>query len=224
MSISAESSNTTCSPDPETSASTKARAWAFWQRNPKPLVPPEIASSVKVGHEKYMKYRVAHKVEGYTNAAKKQRRWYLWTSVAAIVGSATVPVLITLNKDITSGIDLAFIATILSLIVTILVSIEKLYRFREHWRSFDSVAAALHYEQLLFQTRAGVYGEKAAEKGAEKQGAEQGAEQDAKKEQLFALFVKRFEGLILEEKNLRIAMETTDLPSSSAIPSGESRP
>ena len=34
-----------------------------------------------------------------------------------------------------------------------------------------------------------------------------------KEGELLAQFVKRFEGLILEEKNLRIAMATTELPS-----------
>ena len=92
---------------------------------------------------------------------------------------------------VSAGKDLTLVVTILSLIVTILVSVEKLFGFREHWRSYDAVAASLHYEQLLFQTKAGVYGEK-----------------KSTPEQLFRLFVKRFEGLILEEKQLRIAMET----------------
>lgn len=145
-----------------------------------------------VSPKEYMKDRVEVKIKGYTDAASKQRRRYWWISVVTIIVSATVPVLITLSKtDIVKKVDLTLVVTILSLIVTILVSVEKLFRFREHWRSYDGVAAKLHYEQLLFQTKAGVYSEK-----------------DAKQEKLFPLFVKRFEGLILEEKSLRIAMET----------------
>jgi Protein of unknown function (DUF4231) len=141
--------------------------------------------------QEYVTKRVAAKIKGYSTAAKLQRRWYLLTSIAAIISSATVPVLVNLGKATNGGIDPVLVTTIISLIVTILVSVEKLFRFREHWRSYDTVAAALHYEQLLFQTKSGVYS---------KRGATQ--------KQLFPLFVKRFEGLILDEKNMRISMET----------------
>jgi hypothetical protein len=150
-----------------------------------------IEEYVTLSLEEYVKKRVAVKINGYSRAARTQRRWYLLTSTVAIIGSATVPVLVNLGKVTNGGIDPVLVTTVISLIVTILVSAEKLYRFREHWRSYDAVAAALHYEQLLFQSRAGIYGRKGVTG-----------------EQLYPQFVKRFEGLILEEKNMRIAMET----------------
>jgi hypothetical protein len=124
--------------------------------------PSAIASNVRVSLGEYMQHRVAVKVDGYYQGAKKQRRWYQLTSLAAIIGSATVPVLIALNERQIPiigivGVNIPLAATIISLIVTILVAAEKLFRFREHWRSYDTVSAALQYEQLLFQTRAGAY-------------------------------------------------------------------
>ncbi len=158
-----------------------------------------IEKYLNLSPEEYVTKRAAERINSYADAAKSQSRWYYGTSTAAIIGSAIVPVLVNLGKQLTNvGIDPVLATTIISLIVTILVSAEKLFRFREHWRSYETVAAALRYEQLLFQTRAGkIYG---------KTGATE--------EQLFPQFVKRFEGLILEEKNMRIAMET-DLPTTS---------
>ncbi|MCM3905692.1 MAG: DUF4231 domain-containing protein [Pyrinomonadaceae bacterium] len=140
---------------------------------------------LKLNPEEYMKDRVSFKIKVYTSLGDRHRWLYYSTSIISIVCAATVPVLIKSTGYLVH-------ATVLSLVVTILVSLEKLFLFRQHWRNYDSIDSYLRREQLYFQTRAGDY------KGK--------GDEDA-----FDLFVKRIEEGIKSEREETIEMRTREV-------------
>jgi hypothetical protein len=111
----------------------------------------------------------------------------LVTGSLSIISSAAVPVLINANSLLLSE----RYATFVSLFVTILVSLERLFRFREYWRNFDFAEEALKREKYLFQARSGDYDRK--------------NDEDA-----FQLFVKRFEEQIRQERLQTLDDRTRD--------------
>jgi hypothetical protein len=143
-----------------------------------------IKLQLSISPEEFMNDRVVYKIKVYTRLSEKYRFWYQLTSVIAIVCSTMVPVLINLGVA-------AIVPTILSLLVTILVSLEKLFHFREHWRNYDLMAASLRSEQVQFQTRSGTYRKKGANP-----------------EKAFQRFVENVEAGIKEERNDTIGMRT----------------
>jgi uncharacterized membrane protein len=136
-----------------------------------------IKPQLSISPEEYMRDRVIYKINLYVKLSERQKLWYQWTSVIGIIFAASVPVLINLGIHV-------IVPTILSLVVTVLVSLERLFHFREHWRNYDAIAAFLRTEQLQFQTLTGVYKDKAT-----------------KPEDAFRLFFKRIEEGIKEERN-----------------------
>ena len=146
-----------------------------------------IKSTLSISPDEYMNDRVVYKINKYVEKSERQKIYYQVTSIVAIVFAASVPVLINL------GVNLV-LPTILSLVVTILVSLEKLFHFREHWRNYDTIASVLRREQLEFQTLSGVYKKK-----------------DSKLDDTFPIFVRRIEEAIRAERNDTIEMRTSEI-------------
>lgn len=82
-----------------------------------------IKEQLSITPEEYMKDRVVYKIKVYDRLSKQQERLYQTTSLVGIILAASVPVLINLQVN-------SIVPTVLSLIVTILVSMEKLFHFR----------------------------------------------------------------------------------------------
>ena len=104
------------------------------------------------------------------------------TSVGA-ASAAVVPVLINLE-----GVKPLY-PTLLSLLVTILVSLEGIFHLREHWKNYDLMKSFLRQEACLFQAKAGAY------RGLESNAA-------------FSLLVERVEEEIARERAQTIQMRT----------------
>jgi hypothetical protein len=92
----------------------------------------------------YLKTRVDFKTDAYTRKGERYRWGYLITTTTAAIAAATVPVLI--NLDNVSPI----VPTLLSLLVTILVSIEGIFHLREHWKNYDLMKSFLRQEACMF--------------------------------------------------------------------------
>lgn len=170
----------------------------------KDQLPRHIKPRLSITQLEYMQDRVIYKMQLYDALADEQKWRYRTTSLISIILAPAVPVLINL------GVDTIY-PTILSLIVTIMVSVEKLFHFREHWRHYDEMAAFLRSEQLQFQTRAGEYAKRAAPQPAEAgpSEAEQKAQPDADGD-AFQHFVTRIEQAISNERRETIEMRTTE--------------
>lgn len=185
--------STVSSAEKSTDSGTHPGRRRLWER--KQPQPSSVIDAISINDEVYINRRAVYKIKTYEKLAKQQKRLYRFFSMVALLGSATVPVLINFGERYQLGIiDNVLLTTAISLLVTIVVSIEKLYQFREHWRSYAAVAADLHYEQLQFQAKAGVYSEKALKKDTGVTA--------------FQKFVIRFEGRINQEKSDRIDWET----------------
>ena len=143
--------------------------------------------SLALTPESYFKERVEEKIKAYTRLSTVYRFSYLVTGTLSIISSAAVPVLINANLN-------ERYATVLSLFVTILVSLERLFRFREYWRNFDFAEESLKREKYLYQARSGEYDNK--------------MDDDA-----FQLFVKRFEEKIRAERIQTLDDRTRDSSS-----------
>ncbi|HQU84192.1 MAG TPA: DUF4231 domain-containing protein [Pyrinomonadaceae bacterium] len=147
----------------------------------------ELFNELKLTSKQYMRERVHYKMKVYGKLSKRHRWLYYISSFTSIVCAAVVPVLIVQTGDCYK-----FAATVLSLIVTILVSMEKLFHFRQHWRNYDSIESFLRSEQVYFQTRSGVYDKK-------------------KPTEAFELFVRRIEDGIKNEREQTIEMRTQEI-------------
>jgi hypothetical protein len=132
----------------------------------------------------YLATRVDFKTDVYRRKGDHYRWGYLSIASVAAVAAAAVPVLINL-KDVPS-----IVPTLLSLLVTVLVTLEGVFHLREHWKNYDLMKSFLRQEACLFQAGAGPYRHKPAH--------------DA-----FVLLVERVEDAIAKERAQTIEMRTS---------------
>lgn len=162
---------------------------AFFGFNCKPKnKDAHIKSEMHISPDDYMQNRVVYKLKLYMKLANKQKIYYLSLSLIGIFLSAIVTVLINFSSS-------KFWPTALSMLVTVTVSVEKLFRFREHWANYDQIAAFLRSEQLKYQTKTGEYSDKKVDAN-----------------QAYATFVAKIERAIFNER-----METIDMRTSNSM-------
>ncbi len=147
--------------------------------------------------QEYIKERVEFKIGIYYKKAKRNRFYHYLFSVVIGINAALVPILI--NMEDGSKLFL-YIATVLSVLVTISVALQEIFRFREHWRNYNLIESTLRSEEMLFSMSAGEYTE------------------SKNPEERLKCFVRRVENLIQEERKETINMRTT-LSSSKEGPS-----
>jgi len=150
--------------------------------------------------ENYLATRVDFKTEAYRRKGERYRWTYLTTTTMAAAAAATVPVLI--NLDVRK-----IWPTLLSLLVTILVSIEGIFHLREHWKNYDLMKSFLRQEACLFEAKGGAYRNK-------------------QPNEAFILLVERVEDGIAKERAQTIEMRTarTSDQGSTTTTTGEIAP
>jgi len=143
----------------------------------------------------YIQTRVDYKTEAYRKKGEHYRFGYQTTATVAAIAAAAVPVLINFQNvpDI--------VPTLLSLLVTILVTLEGIFHFREHWKSYDLMKSFLRQEACLFEAGAGAYRGKGANEA-------------------FVLLVERVEDAIAKERAQTIEMRTARAPEPQERESG----
>lgn len=138
---------------------------------------------IELDSKEYMQERADYKIALYKQLSDLHKKRYYLISFFTIALSAIVPVAVNLFQRNT------LIPTIISLLLTILVGLEKLFLFREHWKNYDLAEESLRKEKYLYQTRSGAY----AGKGTQ---------------EAFQLFVENFETRIHEERAETIESRT----------------
>lgn len=133
--------------------------------------------------EEYLRTRVDYKTEAYRAKGERYRWGYIVMACTSAVAAATVPVLINIE-----GLPSIY-PTLLSLLVTILVGLEGILHFREHWKNYDLMKSFLRQEACLFQAGGGAY-----------RGKSPG--------EAFVLLVERVEEEIAKERLQTIQMRT----------------
>jgi hypothetical protein len=132
----------------------------------------------------YRRTRIDFKTEAYRRKGDRYRWGYLWMASASAVAAAAVPVLINFENVP------KLYPTLLSLLVTVLVGLEGIFHFREHWKNYDLMKSFLRQESCLFQAHGGPYRGK--------------SETEA-----FVILVERVEEEIAKERAETIQMRTT---------------
>lgn len=133
--------------------------------------------------EAYLRTRVDFKIEAYRSKGQMYRWCYLTSATLSCIAAAIVPVLINW-KDMPP-----LYPTLLSLLVTILVGIEGIFHWRDHWKNYDLMKSFLREESYLYQAGAAAY------RGKTPSAA-------------FTLFVERIEHEIASERARTVQMRT----------------
>lgn len=132
----------------------------------------------------YIRERLEQYQGWYDRKAVATKARYLRIRTATVVGGAAVPALINIDARYIRAV-----ATLLSLMVVILVSLESVYHYREQWKNYRSTEQLLGHEKIFFLTRTGPYEGLAAD-------------------QAFTLIVERVEGAIAAENSATLSVMT----------------
>jgi hypothetical protein len=131
-------------------------------------------AALDVNPAQYLQERVDFKIDLYQRLSRQQKIRYYVVSVLTIILAASVPVAVNVSAG-------RLAPTAISLLLIILVGLEKLFLFREHWKNYDLAEESLRKEKYLFLARAGGY----AGKG---------------EDEAFRILVENFEERIHEER------------------------
>jgi len=99
------------------------------------------------GEDEYLADRLQQKINEYERKGDNQKHFYWVVACTAATGAALVPAFI----NITGIPDV--VPTVTSLVVGIALAIEGIFRPREHWRNYDSIAAELRGEEMRYSTK-----------------------------------------------------------------------
>ncbi|MBI5354110.1 MAG: DUF4231 domain-containing protein [Chloroflexi bacterium] len=131
-----------------------------------PATPPSSVQQVKyprlqprqhasIPSEEFIAERVNDAIAWYDKSADKNKKLYLRTRAATVIGGALVPVLVNIKFPY---VDV--VTTIISLMVVLLVSLESVYHFREQWTNYRGTEQNLRHEYFLFTSKGGIYAAK----------------------------------------------------------------
>ena len=126
--------------------------------------------------EEYLKERYKCQVQWYDNKSAQNQRYYQRFQWAAIIISASVPVLVVSMPD-----KFKWITAILSTVLAIATAALKAFKFQENWISYRTIAETLKKEKHYYDASATEYA----------------TVEDKKR-----LFIERVEALISRENTL----------------------
>lgn len=108
------------------------------------------SAALDMNPAQYMHERADYKIDLYQRLSRQQKVRYYFVSVLTIILAASVPVAVNV-------FDGRVAPTVIGLLLTILVGLEKLFLFREHWKNYDLAEESLRKEKYLYLARAGGY-------------------------------------------------------------------
>jgi hypothetical protein len=149
--------------------------------------------------EEYIAERLDQYQQWYDRKSIGAKSKYMTMRAASVVGAAIVPVVVNLPLPYVT-----FIATVISLAVVIVVSLESVYHFGDQWRNYRTTEQFSMREKVLFRTGDGPY-------------------RGLKKDSAFSLLVERCEAQISAEnsatlKVLVVAAQQPDAGGHSRLP------
>ena len=102
--------------------------------------------------EQYMSERVIQYQTWYDKKAVQSKSAFMNMRAGSVVGAAVVPVIVNLQIPYVN-----YLATVISLAVVILVSLDSVYHFGDQWKNYRSTEQFLGRERILFATGDGPY-------------------------------------------------------------------
>jgi len=130
----------------------------------------------------YLSERYENQINWYDSKSSENQKKYKRTQMMVIVLSAMTPVLIEFNDKLTT-LSLFHLATVTSVIVAILTTLLKTFKYQENWLTYRTTCETLKKEKYFFDFDLGEY---------------------ASAHNKQALFVERVESLISRENTIWI--------------------
>ena len=134
--------------------------------------------------QKYIKERYHDQINWYDNKSLWNQKWYRRLQWGLIVFSAMTPVLIAIDWRLPTYPLLRWVPIVTSVLVAILASALKTFKFQENWLNYRTTCETLKKEIHFYEAGIGEY---------------------ANAEDKETLFVERVENLISREHSLWIA-------------------
>lgn len=139
----------------------------------------------------YANERVSFNIIKYRWKAKMCRNIYLYTNLLGILFSSAVPILINLKIN-------QLVPTVISFLVVVVVSLEKVFHFRDRWKNYQTTEESLRKELYLVETKSGKY------KGKNY-------------EEQFDLLVSSVELIIEQERKDTIVVRSAEIKTESKV-------
>ena len=135
----------------------------------------------KTEFNKYLNDRYTDQINWYDRKSLHYQTLYRWFQWGLIILAALTPVFVTLQSASKEYPDLVWVPVLSSVLVAILATGLKAFRFQENWINYRTTCETLRKEIYLYQADVGEYG----------------TEDDKER-----LFVERVESLISRENTL----------------------
>lgn len=135
----------------------------------------------KTEFDKYLIERYTDQINWYDKKSLYYQKWYKWFQWGLIILAALTPVLVTLQSISDKYPALVWVPVLSSVLVAILATGLKAFRFQENWINYRTTCETLRKEIYLYQAGVGEYG----------------TEDDKER-----LFIERVESLISRENTL----------------------
>lgn len=149
----------------------------------------------KEAFSEYMKNRYEQQIAWYDSKASENQATYRLLQWSAIILAALTPVLIELDLDAVMGNGFGRLATLTSVLVAILTSGLKTFKYQENWITYRTTCETLRKERHFYDAELGEY-----------------SQSDDKE----ALFVDRVESLISRENTKWMSMHKTKTKSEGS--------
>lgn len=127
--------------------------------------------------QEYMKERVDNQIQWYDQKSVKAQKYYKRYQVVEIVLAALIPLLVGYAEFPL----VPFIIGVFGVMIAVIESVTKLYKFHENWIEYRTTAELLRFQKHLYLTNCAPYNEK--------------------EETIDNLFVKNVESIISSENN-----------------------
>lgn len=131
--------------------------------------------------EKYVNERYSEQIGWYHDKSSQNQAWYRVLQWALIVLSASTPVIVALSQKTNSPIFLGGLSLLTSVLVAILATSLKTFKFEENWINYRTTCESLKKELYFYEAKINDY-----------------KSSDDKE----ALFVERVEALLSRENTL----------------------
>jgi hypothetical protein len=106
--------------------------------------------------DEYIRNRIRQYQSWYDAKAVNAKKRYLLMRTVAVAGGAIVPALVNIPF-----LYSRIVATVLSLIVVVTISLESVHHYREQWKNYRSTEQFLQHEVIHYRSGTGTYEEKA---------------------------------------------------------------
>ncbi|MBU7030164.1 MAG: DUF4231 domain-containing protein [Theionarchaea archaeon] len=146
--------------------------------------------------QEYLKERYYDQIKWYETKSSRSNNWYNRIQLALIVFSAMTPVLIAIEWGLSPSSLLKWFPIVTSVLVAILTSALKTFKFQENWISYRTTCETLKKEIHFYEAGVGDYA-------------------DAEDKQ--ALFVDRVENLISRENTLWLSVHKEQIRRGNKV-------